>query len=43
MPAQDFHILKNPNSDSPWYNLNNDEIIETPEWTFDTSQLMRWN
>lgn len=44
MPAQNFQILKNPNSDSPWYDLNKEKTtISTPEWTFDTSQLMRWN
>ena len=43
MPAQDFHILNNPNSDSPWYELDKNTTIETPEWTFDSSQLMRWN
>jgi len=43
MPAQDFHILKKPSSDSPWYDLNKESIIDTPEWSFDSSQLMRWN
>ena len=44
MPAQNFQLLKNPNSETPWYNLTNElETIETPEWTFSTSQLMRWN
>lgn len=37
MPAQNIHILNNPNSssDSPWYYLNDcGPIIETPEWSF---------
>jgi len=45
MPAQSIHILKNPNSTntSPWYSLNEiDAVIETPEWTFDSSQLKRF-
>ncbi len=43
MPAQDFHVLKNFNNNSPWYDLDDNEIIETPEWTFYSNQLMRWN
>ena len=44
MPAQDFQILKSPNQNSPWYNLDDTkELINTPEWTFKPSQLMRWN
>ncbi len=44
MPAQDIHILKNPNSedDSPWYSLDDLEYpLETPEWTFDKGSLKR--
>jgi len=35
MPAQEFHVLKNPQSPdfSPWY-AEGDDIIPTPEWTF---------
>ncbi len=48
MPAQDFHILKNLESDaSPWYDLeylaSNYLIISTPEWSFTTDDLKRWN
>jgi hypothetical protein len=44
MPAQDFQILKSPNQNSPWYDLNEgSDYIDTPEWTFQPSQLMRWN
>ncbi len=41
MPAQEIHILKNFNdpAHSPWYNLNQKSIY-TPEWTFDSSDLM---
>lgn len=36
MPAQQIHILKNPSqrSFSPWYTLQADKNIVTPEWVF---------
>ena len=46
MPAQEMHILKNPNDEvfSPWYNFSEiGEEINTPEWTFNRAELMRWN
>ncbi len=44
MPAQDIHILKNPNNNnfSPWYDLDFGEIIETPEWDFKRGDLKRF-
>ncbi len=43
MPAQDIHILKNPaKSDSPWYQLNEDDMIITPEFHFRKTELRRW-
>ncbi len=44
MPAQDIHILKNPENEqlSPWYSVNFGEVLRTPEWTFDKGQLMRF-
>lgn len=42
MPAQNIHILKNPNNPnlSPWYKLSEcKEIVNTPEWTFTPNQL----
>lgn len=45
MPAQDIHIVRNPGDGalSPWYRLQEgDGMIETPEWTFKTSQLRTW-
>ncbi len=44
MPAQDIHILRNPNSDelSPWYEINDNQLIHTPEWTFERYQLREW-
>jgi len=45
MPAQDIHILVNPNNSSltPWYSVKEigAELI-TPEWTFTNKQLMRF-
>lgn len=44
MPAQEIQILKNPaNSDgSPWYRTISAGAIDTPEWTFATSDLKRF-
>lgn len=42
MPAQEIHVLKNPSNTriTPWYKLSDiKDIIETPEWTFDSNQL----
>lgn len=41
MPAQDIHILVNPGNQhlSPWYSLNFDQELETPEWTFRKEDL----
>ena len=45
MPAQDFHIIKNPlHTEDPWY--YEDEItfpLKTPQWTFEEGSLMRWS
>ena len=44
MPAQDIHLVKNPNNGnfSPWYKVENEIDIITPEWTFKSSQLRHW-
>jgi Domain of unknown function (4846) len=44
MPAQETQILKNNNdpSLSPWYSANLGGTLNTPQWTFDTRQLMTW-
>ncbi len=44
MPAQEFHILKNPTNEtiSPWYDADIPEVLQTPEWTFRKSDLRRW-
>lgn len=45
MPAQQMHVLVNSNSStiSPWYELDSsNEVIETPQWTFNSSDLKRF-
>jgi Domain of unknown function (4846) len=43
-PAQDIHVLRNFDSEtlSPWYKVNGDGDILTPEWVFRRDQLRRW-
>ncbi len=44
MPAQDIHILKNFNwASSPWYTLEENQDLITPEWTFPPGSLKRFN
>ncbi len=44
MPAQDIHIVLNPNDNhlSPWYPAVDNSVIRTPEYTFISSQLRSW-
>jgi hypothetical protein len=44
MPAQDVHILVNPNNEtlSPWYELDFGKRLITPEWVFNHQQLKRF-
>lgn len=44
MPAQDIHILVNPENPeiSPWYELKASGYLETPEWTFNMTDLMKF-
>ena len=44
MPAQDIQILVNPNNKkiSPWYNLDFEGDLVTPEWTFKKNSLKRF-
>ena len=44
MPAQDIHILKNLQDKdlSPWYPVNFEETLGTPEYQFEKDQLMRF-
>jgi len=45
MPAQDIHVLSNPNDESisPWYGMEFEGELVTPEWTFGRSNLKRFN
>lgn len=44
MPAQDFHIIKNPlHEENPWYYTSELTYpFETPLWTFEDNSLVRW-
>lgn len=44
MPAQQIHILKNPNRPriSPWYTSTFTGPLDTPEWTFQKTDLRRF-
>lgn len=44
MPAQNIHILTNPNDEqlSPWYVLDGSDTFKTPEWTFSNTDLKRY-
>lgn len=44
MPAQEIQILKNSNDNSisPWYPVGTGQKLVTPEWTFDKSDLKRF-
>ena len=44
MPAQDIHIVNNPSNTtlSPWYEVNDEGDIVTPEWSFKRGQLRGW-
>ena len=44
MPAQDIHILKNPKDENgfPWYKVNENKFIQTPEYTFRKTELKTW-
>lgn len=44
MPAQSIHILvnENDNKKSPWYDADQFDKIYSPEWTFEKSELKRF-
>lgn len=44
MPAQDMHILKNPNDPAggPWYDVVPGARLVTPEWEFAEDALRTW-
>lgn len=41
MPAQEIHVLVNPNDEelSPWYSSDFGEELQTPEWIFERDML----
>ncbi len=44
MPAQSIHLLVNQNNAniSPWYDLSEADKLYSPEWTFEKSELKRF-
>lgn len=44
MPAQDIHILVNPQSSdlTPWYEVGRGNQLVTPDWMFDWTDLRRY-
>ncbi len=44
MPAQSMHVLVNENNGalSPWYETNESDMLYTPEWTFNWTDLKRF-
>ena len=44
MPAQDVHILRNPNDEilSPWYDTAFGDSLITPEWVFEAKDVRRF-
>jgi hypothetical protein len=43
MPAQDIHVLRNPKTpENPWYVINGDGPLTTPEWDFAAGALRRF-
>ncbi len=44
MPAQEMQILKNPSDStlSPWYSIDFEDKLYTPEWIFDKNNLKRF-
>jgi len=44
MPAQDIHIIKNNSNEelSPWYEIPEYGSLNTPEWTFEVTDLKRF-
>lgn len=45
MPAQNIHLLKNLQDTkiNPWYRIPQDGILRTPEWTFTTDDIRKFN
>ena len=44
MPAQDIHVLRKPEApDNPWYIIEGDGPLATPEWDFPAGSLRRFS
>jgi hypothetical protein len=43
MPAQNLQVLLNPLTNDVWYNTNQMYPLKTPEWTFYSGSLKRFN
>ena len=42
MPAQQFHVLRGPDGEDPWYPARASGTLRTPEWSFQYSDLRRF-
>lgn len=42
MPAQEIHVLRNPDGGDVWYPARARGVLLTPEWTFDFTDLKRF-
>jgi len=43
MPAQDIHVLANPQSETPWYPVKSSGKLLTPEWIFNYEDIRRFS
>lgn len=45
MPAQSIHVLKNLQEQkiSPWYHIPQEGVLRTPEWTFTSNDIRKFN
>lgn len=42
MPAQDIHVLRNPKTGGPWFDLDFGGTLATPHWKFKPAHLRRF-
>jgi len=44
MPAQDIHVLQKPQNKSlsPWFSVDFEDSLITPEWTFKKGDLRKF-
>jgi hypothetical protein len=43
MPAQQIHVLRNPEDNSPWFHTTDQAPLITPEWAFSPGSLHRFS